>query len=180
MRLGRLQVVEARKRYTCHLDACPFLRTIEKGTLHAHLLMWLGKADTPQHGKMFYRRAHMDCLPKLLIIIYMAKRRYRQEHPKQKGRPRGVGALSVLHPEDRERRRKLIRRRAALIRRIQAESDPSRLETMVADLEALSREVEAIQPLHDSLVRRSSEARSNIMGKVKEVTRGPARDGHRG
>ncbi|KKM76859.1 hypothetical protein LCGC14_1375900 [marine sediment metagenome] len=109
-----------------------------------------------------YSRIHMTCLAIWMIGYYTRKSEWRREHRKG-GRPTGTGALSQLTVEEKLTRRRLVRRRAELLRKITKEEDKELLLKLARKLKDVEGQMDI--PVAEKLARRHPEAIKQLRRK---------------
>ncbi len=115
-----------------------------------------------------YSRIHMTCLAMWMLGYYTRKSEWRKEHRKG-GRPAGTGTLSRLTTEEKLARRRLVRRRAELLRRIVKEEDKEPLLSLVQKLKYVEEQMGI--PVAEKLARRHPETIKQLRRK-EQIIRG--------
>ena len=115
-----------------------------------------------------YSRIHMTCLAMWLIGYHTHKSEWRKEHRKG-GRPGGTGALAELAEEEKLARRRLVRRRAELIRRIATEEDEEHLLKLYTECKDVEKQIDI--PVLHKMARRSPEVIKQVQRKEAAIKR---------
>jgi len=115
-----------------------------------------GKAMTKKSG-LKYRRLHLkDCLAMWLVTVYHYRSEARRE--RKGGRP----PLPIMDLEEKSIRHKLVRRRAEVLRQINAADDNTRIVKLAHRLEEIQDKLEIpVTPPHERNLHRRM-----ILGKV--------------
>ncbi|KKM68908.1 hypothetical protein LCGC14_1456180 [marine sediment metagenome] len=128
-----------------------------------------GQAWTKKAG-LKYRRLHLkDCLSEWLSFTYLQRTEARREH--KGGRP----PLPDMSPEEKLTRHRLVRRRAEIIRQIDATDDNIRIVVLADRLLEIQNQMEVpvTPPLKKNMHRKM--ILSKVQGKIntaKEATNG--------
>ncbi len=136
---------------------------ISTGEVHAVVIMRYGKgqeavfklratqgrAMTKRSG-LKYRRLHLkDCLAMWLVTVYHYRSEARRE--RKGGRP----PLPAMDSEERLTRRRLVRRRAEVLRQIDATDDNTRIAKLAHRLEEIQDKLEIpVTPPHEGNLHR--------------------------
>lgn len=113
-----------------------------------------------------YSRIHMTCLAIWMIGYYTRKSEWRKEH-RRGGRPKGTGVLAGLTTEEKLARRRLVRRRAELLRKITKEEDKEPLLKLVRKLRDVEGRMDI--PVAEKLARRHPEAAKQLRRKDQMI-----------
>lgn len=165
MRIGRLDAMKKTgKAGQCWVCKKP----IEIGKLHAVMMLRYGKfqevafklaaaqgrARTKKTG-LKYRRLHLDgCLGTWLIATYT----FRSE-ARQAGRPKGSGQLPEMTDSEKLARRRLVRRRAEVLRQIMATEDNTKGTQLVGRLKSLNEQLGSMEVIEEMSHRTQTELR---------------------
>ena len=109
-----------------------------------------------------YSRIHMRCLAMWMIGYYVRKSEWRKEHRKG-GRPKGKGVLENLTEEEKLVRRRLVRKRAELLRKITKEEDKEPLLRLAGSLREVEQQMNI--PATEKLARRDPQATKELQRK---------------
>ncbi len=119
---------------------------IKSGDIHAVIVLRYGKAQkriAEVRGKtgragLLYHRVHLQCLAAWALEAYMRKSDARRE--RRGGRP--VNSGIQLPDEDKTIRRRLIRKRAALLRQILAANDKEEIRRLYDQAKVVREQIQ--------------------------------------
>jgi len=151
--------------------------TIDVGEVHAVIIVRYGKAQeamfkmkaaqgqawTKKAG-LKYRRLHLkDCLAEWLAFVYLQRTEARREH--KGGRP----PLPSMNPEEKLIRHRLVRKRAEIIRQIDATNNSARIAVLAGRLLQLQGQlkVPVTPPLKKNMYR--NIMLSKVQGKINKA-----------
>jgi hypothetical protein len=139
---------------------CP--KVIPEGAIHATAVRTFGLS---QEGKRKYKtdHLHMTCIATNLMVDYL---RFGERRAKEK-KVRGPS----IPPEHREKRAKLIRTRARLLRLVLAAATPERIEHLRDRVVLVQRELVQCGGMpRESMMRRSEEDQRTLASKLAPTT----------
>lgn len=159
----RFRMTVTARRKPCLCDLCE--KEIPEGLVYATVAIFFG---TSKKGKGKYRtlKLHMtDCLALWMIKDYSDhKERVRD---KRGGRPAGTGLN--LAPEVKLERKRLIWRRAYMLRQFLAEPNPHKAKATLFNVLIVDEEIKAIAPVSPKMVRRNPEIAEAVKDKCKDL-----------
>ena len=131
VKLGSTRIHRASKDIKCRKDPhCTQGGTITAGNPYVMCIRWTKKK------KRWYRNLHLECFVSWAEFLLE-----RRESKSLNGRPPGTGRLYSLSLEERKQRGSLVRRRAALIRKVIVEEDGRAIETFWKMIEKIHQEI---------------------------------------
>lgn len=96
------------------------------------------RGQTRPRAGLLYRRVHLQCLAVWTLVRFMNRSEARAEH--RGGRPAGSGIM--LPSEDKLARKRLIRKRAALLRKLLATDDKEECRQLYAKAKAIREQIQ--------------------------------------
>ncbi len=123
---------------------------INPGDLHALIMLKFGKRG--EKAWLVYRRVHLQCLAAWSLVTFMRKSEARAE--RKGGRPSGTGI--ALPDEERQNRKRLIRKRAALLRQLVKTDSEEECRLLYVRLKGIRSQIaETGVDLCENMARRS-------------------------
>ena len=122
------------KNYCILMEHCEEGGRIEPGTLHAVIV------QGNREGKKWYKRLHLNCLPRWAEYSYNWRRKPRGgDHGGR--RPKGSGPLSTLDGKQQKVRNRLVRERARLLRCFAGTWEPERCKELWARIHTFQERI---------------------------------------
>lgn len=159
----RFRMTVTARRKPCPCDSCE--KEIPEGLIYATAAIYFG---TSKAGKERYKtlKLHMiDCLAMWMVKDYL--RHKERVKDRRGGRPSGTGL--DLAPEIKLERKRLMWRRAYMIRQFLTEPNTCKAKSLIMGALKVDAAMKDIAPISTKMVRRNPKMAEAVRKKCKEL-----------